>query len=127
MGWDRTMLINQARRFGETLVERHVLSRDALEVAIDEAERTGQPLPAVLRRAGLVSAKDLTAALAESLGLRFVDFQEAPLHQDAAGTVPADVARQHAAGDRRGLRVCPGRAGRRRGGADGCRSSGCSR
>ena len=97
MGWDRTMLINQARRFGETLVERHVLSRDALEVAIDEAERTGQPLPAVLRRAGLVAAKDLTAALAESLGLRFVDFQEAPLHQDAAGTVPADVARQHAA------------------------------
>ena len=29
------MLANQARRFGETLVERHVLSRDDLEQAID--------------------------------------------------------------------------------------------
>ena len=34
------MLANQARRFGETLVDRHVLSRDDLEDAIDEAERS---------------------------------------------------------------------------------------
>ena len=32
------MLANQARRFGEVLVDRHVLSRDDLEVAIGRAE-----------------------------------------------------------------------------------------
>ena len=42
------MLANQARRFGETLVDRHVLSRDDLEHAIEEAERAHQPLPSVL-------------------------------------------------------------------------------
>ena len=38
------MLINQVRRFGEALVDRHVLSRDSLESAIEEAERTNQTL-----------------------------------------------------------------------------------
>ena len=36
------MMANQARRFGETLVDRHVLSRDALEQAIEESERKKQ-------------------------------------------------------------------------------------
>ena len=91
------MLISQARRFGETLIERHVLSRDDLEAALEEAEASNQPLPAVLLRAGLVGTKDLTAALAESLGVRFVDFQETPLHQDATTMVPHDVATHHLA------------------------------
>ncbi len=91
------MLTTQARRIGESLVERHVLSRDALEAALLEAEETGQPLPAVLLRSGLVGSKDLTAALAESLGMRFVDLLDAPLHQTAASTVPAEVARRHSA------------------------------
>ena len=75
------MLVNQVRRFGESLVERHVLSRDSLEHAMEEAERSDQPLPAVLLRLGLVGSKDLTAALAEQLGVPFVDFLETPIHQ----------------------------------------------
>ena len=51
------MLVNQVRRFGETLVDRHVLSRDDLEHAIEEAERTKQPLPSVLLRLGLVGTQ----------------------------------------------------------------------
>jgi twitching motility protein PilT len=91
------MLLQQARRFGETLVERHVLSRDALEQALAESDKSGKPLPAILRQRNLVGAKDLTAALAESVGVRFVDFHETPLHQDAATLLPAEVAwRQHA-------------------------------
>ena len=81
------MLANQARRFGETLVDRHVLSRDDLEQAIEESERTKQPLPAVLLRLGLVGSKDLTAALAEQIGVRFIDFLETPIHQDAPETL----------------------------------------
>lgn len=91
------MLLQQARRFGETLVERHVLSRDALEQALLEAERSGRPLPSVLLTHQLVGSKDLTAAIAESMGVRFVDFHDTPLHQDAPTLIPADVARaQHA-------------------------------
>jgi twitching motility protein PilT len=91
------MLTSQARRFGETLVERHVLSRDDLERALQACEAAGEPLPAALLREGLVGSKDLTAALALSLGVRFVDFQDTPVHQDAPTLVPAEVARDHQA------------------------------
>ena len=88
------MLVNQVRRFGEALVERHVLSRDSLEHAIEESERTKQPLPAVLLQLGLVGSKDLTAALAEQLGVPFVDFLETPIHQEAPTLLTAEVARK---------------------------------
>lgn len=91
------MLASQARRFGETLVDRHVLSRDDLEHALEEAQRLDEPLPAVLLRRGLVGSKDLTAALAEHLGIRFVDFLDTPIHQDAPTLVTAEVARRHLA------------------------------
>ncbi len=91
------MLASQARRFGETLVERHVLSRDDLERALQSAEANGEPLPAALLRDGLVGSKDLTAALALSLGVRFIDFQDTTLHQDAPTLVPAEVARANRA------------------------------
>jgi twitching motility protein PilT len=91
------MMANQARRFGETLVDRHVLSRDALEQAIEESERSKQALPAVLLQLGLVGSKDLTAALADQMGVRFIDFLETPIHQDAPETLPAELARQFVA------------------------------
>jgi twitching motility protein PilT len=88
------MLASQARRFGETLVDRHVLNRDALEWALDESNRTGRPLPAVLYEQQLVGSKDLTAALADNLGVRFVDFLVTPLHHEAPLIIPEPVARQ---------------------------------
>ena len=88
------MLANQARRFGEVLVDRHVLSRDDLETAIGESERTGQALPPVLLRLGLVGSKDLTAALADQLGLRFIDFADVAIHQDAPMLLTAETARR---------------------------------
>jgi twitching motility protein PilT len=91
------MLANQARRFGETLVDRHVLSRDDLEQAIEESERTRQALPSVLLQLGLVGSKDLTAALAEQMGLRFIDFLETPIHQDAPETLSGEMARHYTA------------------------------
>jgi len=88
------MLVNQVRRFGEALVDRHVLSRDSLESAIEEAERTNQPLPSVLLKLGLVGAKDLTAALADQLGVPFIDFLETPIHQEAPTLLTAELARK---------------------------------
>ncbi len=79
------------------MVERHVLSRDSLEHAIEESERSGQPLPAVLLKLGLVGSKDLTAALADQLGVPFVDFLETPIHQDAPTLLTAELARKYLA------------------------------
>ena len=91
------MLASQARMLGEFLVERHVLSRDDLAIAMAEARRRSEPITQVLIRNGMVGEKDLTAALADTVGLRFVDFSETPIHPDAASTVPEDVARERIA------------------------------
>ncbi|MFM7616126.1 MAG: PilT/PilU family type 4a pilus ATPase [Actinomycetes bacterium] len=91
------MLASQARMLGEFLVDRHVLSRDDLAIAMAEARRRSEPITQVLIRNGMVGEKDLTAALAETVGLRFVDFSETPIHPDAASTVPEDIAREHIA------------------------------
>ena len=91
------MVLNHSRRFGEFLVERHVLSRDALEAALEEEATSGTALPALLVERGAVSGKDLAAALAHGAGLRFVDLSEALLHPDAATAVPAEVARRRQA------------------------------
>ncbi|MBJ7282895.1 MAG: hypothetical protein JHD40_07280, partial [Acidimicrobiia bacterium] len=91
------MLSSQARVLGEFLVDRHVLSRDDLAIAMAEARRQSEPITQVLIRNGLVGEKDLTAALAETVGLRFIDFSETPLHPDAATTIPEPVAREYLA------------------------------
>jgi twitching motility protein PilT len=91
------MLASQARRFGESLVDRHVLARDVLESALEECARTGQALPGLLLERRIVGSKDLTAALAESVGVRFVDFLETPLHHEAPLLVPEHTAREHQA------------------------------
>jgi len=91
------VLSTQARQVGELLVERHVLARDALERALEEAGRSGDSLPAVLRREGLVGDKDLTAAIAGAFGLRFVDLGTTPVHPEAATLIPAEVAGEYQA------------------------------
>ncbi len=91
------MLLNHSRRLGDFLVERHVLSRDALEEALEEEARSGTALPALLVERGAVSGKDLAAALAHEAGLRFIDLSEASLHPEAAIAIPAEVARRRQA------------------------------
>jgi twitching motility protein PilT len=91
------MLKSQARQFGESLVERHVLSQDVLEDAIDESARANLPLPTILLQRGLVGPKDLAAALCVALGMSFVDLDDVVVQPAAAHAVPEAVARQHTA------------------------------
>ncbi|MGZ6969732.1 MAG: PilT/PilU family type 4a pilus ATPase [Acidimicrobiia bacterium] len=94
---ETAMLNSQARQFGESLVERHVLSRDVLEDAIDESARMNLPLPTILLQRGLVGPKDLAAALCVALGMQFVDFDETAVQPKAAHTVPEALARRFTA------------------------------
>src|SRR3954453_8190591 len=94
---ETAMLNRQARQFGESLVERHVLSKDVLEDAIDESARMNLPLPTILLQRGLVGPKDLAAALCFALGMPFIDFDEIAVQPSAAHSVPETMARRHAA------------------------------
>jgi twitching motility protein PilT len=84
-----------SRKVGEFLVNRKVLSKDALEYALAKEIETGVPLAKILSTEGLVSERDLVAAVADQLALPFWDPTTTPVSPLVDGVIPADVARKH--------------------------------
>ena len=69
-------MVNPSRRLGEFLVERKVLSREALETALQRELAEGRSLASILMAEGLVGEKDLVAAIAAQVGKPCVDLSE---------------------------------------------------
>jgi twitching motility protein PilT len=86
-----------SRRLGEFLVDRKVLSRDSLEAMLAREAAEGVPLPRLLVSERLVAEKDMVAAVAHQVGLRFVDFAVTPVHPEAERLIPPDLAWAHLA------------------------------
>ena len=62
---------------------------------MDEQESTGEPLPEVLLRLGLLTPPQLYRVLADHLGLDFVDLTEHSVDPAAVGLIPDAMARRH--------------------------------
>ena len=86
-----------SRRIGGFLVDRRVLSRDDLERLLDDEERSGVPLADQLAESDAVGEKDLTAAVADVLGLAFVDLDDQIIPPDLWAIVPRDLATDYRA------------------------------
>ena len=56
------MLTSQARRFGDALIDRHVLAREEVDAALEEAARTGASFPEVLGASHSIPGPELAAA-----------------------------------------------------------------
>src|SRR5512137_2404604 len=82
-------------RLGRTLVRAGVITEDQLTEALGAAE--GRPLPAVLDEMGFASESSVAQALAESMGLTFVDLGVYEMDPNAATKIPVDVARRYRA------------------------------
>jgi twitching motility protein PilT len=91
------MHTSQARRFGDALVDRHVITRELMEASLDEAARSGLPFPEVVAQHGELPAGDLAAAWAAALGARYVDFDTAVVEPEAVAILPEEVGRPNRA------------------------------
>ncbi|WP_426574839.1 PilT/PilU family type 4a pilus ATPase [Aquihabitans sp. McL0605] len=91
------MLNSQARRFGEALVDRHVITREAMDAALDESSRTGVLLPAVLESSVALPAADLAAAWAAATGAEYVDMGSEVIHPEALAILPEELIVAHRA------------------------------
>jgi len=91
------MLTSQARRFGDALVDRHVVSRDVVESALDQASRSGRPFPEVVTAAADIPSADFAAAWAAALSVAYVDFSAEVIHPDVSATLPESLCRQYRA------------------------------
>jgi twitching motility protein PilT len=86
-----------SRQLGELLVERKVLARDSMEQLLVREQDEGVPFMKLLTAEGLVSEKDLAAAVASKAGFDFVDFEEVTLNPKVDGLIPPDLAAHYRA------------------------------
>jgi twitching motility protein PilT len=89
------MLTSQARRFGDALVDRHVITREVMEAALDESAHSGVPFPQVIASHAQLPPGDLAAAWAAALGAAYVDFSTMVVEPEAVAIVAEDLAREH--------------------------------
>src|SRR5688572_20539795 len=86
-----------SRRLGEFLVDRRVLSRDVLDELLAREAAEGVHLSNLLVADELVSEQDLMAAVANELGVPYIDLAERSILPDVWGVVPEDLARGYLA------------------------------
>ncbi len=81
-----------------TLVYRAgLLSKDKLEAALEEGQRTGRRLGEILLQKGWIDEKDLARLLAGQKGLQFVSLKGRGYERDTAKLLPERVCRYHTA------------------------------
>src|SRR3989337_2671168 len=87
----------KSKQLGQILLEQGLLTQEQLDRALEEHRNTPESLGRVLIYLGYIRERDLVAALAEQVGLEFVDLAE--YHIDAAATalVPETVSRRYRA------------------------------
>ncbi len=85
------------KQLGDILLDSGLVSRDQLMEAYDEHQRLGRSLGRVLVDRGVLTESQLVAALAQQIGLRFVDLTEFAVDGSAVGRVPDTVCRRHTA------------------------------
>jgi twitching motility protein PilT len=84
-----------SRKIGEFLVNRKVLSKDDLEYVLRKEADSGVPLAKILSAEGLVSERDLVAAVADQLNIPFWDPTTTPVSPLVEGMIPAELAVKH--------------------------------
>jgi type II secretory ATPase GspE/PulE/Tfp pilus assembly ATPase PilB-like protein len=82
------------RQLGEFLLEKGLITRDQLRVALTEQKQRNERLGKILVRLGLVSESVLRDALAEMLRVESIDLAKVVPDHDAVVLVPEDVARR---------------------------------
>ncbi len=81
----------------DILLNDGLVSESQLTAAYDEHQRDGRSLGRVLVDQGVLSESQLVAALAQQVGLPFVDLSEYSVDGSAIGRVPGGVCRRHVA------------------------------
>jgi type IV pilus assembly protein PilB len=100
-----TTVKRKSKQLGQILIELGYITEEQLEVALEEHRKTPKSLGRVLIDMGLIKEPDLVRALAEQVGLGFVDLGDHPIDPTATALLPEALARRYRAlpiGDRDG-------------------------
>jgi MSHA biogenesis protein MshE len=81
-------------RLGDVLVERKVISREQLRLALDDQKRSGRRLGRVLVENGFCAAEQIAEALARQLTIPYVNLKFYNLSNDVVRRLPESQARR---------------------------------
>ena len=87
----------KAKKLGEILLNRGVVSEEDLEKALSEQKQTKGFLGQVLLRRGVIKKKDLAEALEDQLGVPSVELSELTIAAEMAAYLPENVVRNYRA------------------------------
>ena len=85
----------QPRQFIDILLDDGLVTEQQLVAAFEIHEIEGRPLGQILMDQGLLTEAQLVAALAEQIGMAFVDLAEYPVDATAVAKLPATVCQRH--------------------------------
>lgn len=89
------MAMMQKVRIGQLLVDKKLISESQLEAALEEQKRVGRKLGATLVELGIVREDDMLQALAEHMGLPFVDLKHYRFDPEIVRILPEMHARRY--------------------------------
>jgi type IV pilus assembly protein PilB len=92
-----TTVKRKSKQLGQILIELNMITPEQLETALEEHRRTPKSLGRVLIDMGMIKEGDLVRALAEQVGLEFVDLDEYPIEPTSTTLLPEALARRYRA------------------------------
>ena len=87
----------KSKQLGQILIELGYIKPEQLEVALEEDRKTPKSLGRVLIDLGMIRESDLVRALAEQVGLEFVDLADFQIDSLATSLLPEALARRYRA------------------------------
>ena len=87
----------KTKQLGQILIEQGLISEDQLQEALHTQERVPKSLGRILIDLQLIKETDLVRALAQQIGLEFVDLSDFPVDPSSAALIPESVARRYRA------------------------------
>ncbi|GBC86869.1 Type II secretion system protein E [bacterium HR12] len=91
------MARRKTKQLGQILLEQGLLTPEQLEHALEEHRRTPRSLGRTLIDLGYIKERDLVRALAEQVGLEFVDLSETKIDPVVASLLPEPLCRRYRA------------------------------
>ena len=85
------------KRLGDLLLEKKLITEDALANGIAEQKKSGQLLGATLIRLGLIPEEALLALLQEQLSLPLVDLRAVVVDEQVLSCIKEDLAKKYLA------------------------------
>src|SRR5213594_440181 len=92
-----TTVKRKSKQLGQILIELGFITPEQLDTALEEHRKTPKSLGRVLIDLGLIKESDLVRALAEQVGLEFVDLADYPIDAAVTGLLPDTLARRYRA------------------------------